>query len=138
MRFRLERVQYMPKQLQPGLLYVAEQFGAAAHLCPCGCGTKVRIPLGPTEWRLEETTEGPSLFPSVGNWQHPCQSHYWIARGEVVWAKQWTPEEIAAGRRREEQRREAYYAARTRPSTMLGRLGRWLVEHLPGRHKTIK
>src|SRR5581483_11121542 len=134
MRFELERVQYMPKQLQPGVLYVAEQFGAAAHLCPCGCGTKVRTPLGPTEWTLEETAQGPSLSPSVGNWQHPCQSHYWITRGEVEWAKQWTSEEIAAGRRREARRREAYYSARARSSTVLGRLRRWLVEHLPVRH----
>ncbi len=135
MRFELERVQYMPKQLQPGVLYVAEQFGAAAHLCPCGCGTKVRTPLGPTEWTLEETAEGPSLSPSVGNWQHPCQSHYSITRGEVEWAKQWTSEEITAGRQYEEQRREAYYAARQRPISRLGRLRKWLVKSLLFRHR---
>lgn len=135
MRFELERVQYMPKQLQPGVLYAAEQFGAVAHLCPCGCGTKVRTPLGPTEWTLEETAEGPSLSPSVGNWQHPCQSHYWITRGEVEWAKQWTSEGIAAGRRYEAQRREAYYAARQRPNGKLGRLRKWLVKFLPFRQR---
>ena len=135
MRFKLERVQYMPQHLDLGVLYVAEQFGAAAHLCPCGCGTKVRTPLGPTEWALEETAAGPSLSPSVGNWQHPCQSHYWITGGEVVWAKQWTPEEIAAGQRREEQRREAYFAARQRPATMFERLRKLLVKFLPIRRK---
>ena len=45
----------MPQDLRPGVLYVSEEFGAAAHLCACGCGEKVSTPLGPTEWSLEET-----------------------------------------------------------------------------------
>lgn len=109
MRIELQIVHYMPKELKPGILYVSEEFGAAAHLCACGCGTIVRTPLGPTEWSLEKTEHGPSLDPSVGNWQEPCKSHYWIERGEVKWAKKWSPEEIAKGRRREEERRTAYY-----------------------------
>src|SRR5690349_358775 len=89
--FKLHRVHYMPKQLEPGILYVAEEFGAVAHLCACGCGAKIRTPLGPTEWALTETTKGPSLWPSVGNWQKPCRSHYIITGGAVEWAGQWTP-----------------------------------------------
>jgi len=109
MKIELQRVEYMPKVLSPGVLYVAEQFGAAAHLCACGCGSKIRTPLGPTEWSVEETKDGPTLRPSVGNWQQTCQSHYRIDRGEVIWCAKWTPEEIAAGRRREEERRRVYY-----------------------------
>ena len=90
MRFELERVRYMPKELQEGVLYVSEEFGIAAHSCPCGCGSKVRTALGPTEFSITETTEGPTLHPSVGNWQHACQSHYWITRGEVIWAAKWS------------------------------------------------
>jgi len=109
MKIRLERVHYIPKQLEPGVLYVSEEFGAAAHLCACGCGTKVRTPLRPTEWTLEETGGGPTLYPSVGNWQQACKSHYLIRCGEIVWCGEWTPELIAAGRRREEERRRLYY-----------------------------
>jgi Family of unknown function (DUF6527) len=127
MRFRLERVHYMPKLLESGVLYVSDEFGTAAHLCACGCGSKVRTPLGPTEWRIEETPRGPSLFPSVGNWQQPCQSHYWIRRGEVRWAERWTPEEIAAGRQAEEDRRRAYYDALELPRTgTIQTIWRWL------------
>jgi Family of unknown function (DUF6527) len=111
MKIELQRVQHMPKELKPGVLYVSEEFGTAAHLCVCGCGAKIRTPLGPTEWAIQETDAGPSLHPSVGNWQQACQSHYWIYRGEVRWAAKWTPEQIAAGRRGEEQRRHAYYDA---------------------------
>ena len=109
MKIRLQRVHYMPKELRPGVLYFSEEFGAAAHLCACGCGSKIRTPLGQTEWTIEETDSGPTLHPSVGNWQQACQSHYWIYRGDVMWSNKWTPEQIAAGRLGEETRRRAYY-----------------------------
>jgi hypothetical protein len=127
MKIRLQRVRFMPKELNPGVLYVSEEFGAAAHLCVCGCGSKVRTPLGPTEWALEETDYGPTLRPSVGNWQLPCQSHYLIIRGEIIWAAKWTPEEIAAGRRDEERRARAYYEALERQrGGIVRRLWRWI------------
>lgn len=109
MKFRLQRVHYMPKDLEAGVLYVSEEFGTSAHLCACGCGSKIRTPLGPTEWSFKETSMGPTLEPSIGNWQQNCKSHYWIRKGEVIWSGQWTPEEIEAGRYKEASRRKAYY-----------------------------
>ena len=126
-RFALQRVQYMPKVLQPGVLYVSEEFATAAHLCACGCGAKIRTPLGPTEWKFEETSSGPSLSPSVGSWQKACQSHYWIHRGGVSWAPKWTPEQIAAGRQSEEARRRAHYDAMYQPTGLWDRFWRWAV-----------
>lgn len=99
----------MPKELQPGVLYVSEEFETAAHLCPCGCGSKVRTPLGPTAWSFIETPRGPSLNPSIGNWQRSCQSHYWIREGEIVWARQWSAKEILAGRAYEEEKRRLHF-----------------------------
>ncbi len=110
MKFTLQRVHFMPKELEPGILYVSEEFGAVAHLCACGCGSKIRTPLGPTEWKLTETKDGPTLYPSVGNWQQKCQSHYLITKGEIRWAAKWSGEEILAGRQREQRHREKYYA----------------------------
>lgn len=110
-KFELRKVQYMPAKLEPGILYVAEEFGAAAHLCACDCGAIVRTPLDLTEWSLTETKDGPSLYPSIGNWQEPCQSHYWIERGKVKWAARWTSGQIEAGRRIEQERRAEYYKA---------------------------
>ena len=126
-KIRLERVHYMPQDLRPGVLYVSEEFGAAAHLCACGCGTKVRTPLGPTEWSLEETDGEPTLRPSVGNWQLACQSHYLITGGEVVWAGRWTAEEIADGQCREEESRREYYDTLERKHrSVVRRLWRWI------------
>lgn len=129
MKIRLQHVHYMPKELEPGVLYVSEEFSTAAHLCPCGCGAKVRTPLKPTEWSFEETEDGPSLHPSVGNWQQACQSHYWVRRGEIIWSGQWSSEQIAAGRRSEEVRRHAYYEAldpAPQSVGLLARFWRWL------------
>lgn len=112
MKMELQRVQFMPKVLKPGILYFAEEFGAAAHLCACGCGTKVRTPIGPTEWRIEDGPRGVSLDPSIGNWQHPCRSHYWITDGDVRWSSQWTDEQIQMGREREVARRAKYYTTK--------------------------
>ena len=127
MKIELQRVHYMPKDLQPGILYVSDEFGIAMHLCPCGCGSKVKTPLGRTEWALKDTIKGPSLYPSVGNWQQECQSHYWIHNGEVIWAPKWTPDQIATGRKHEEERRRTYYESLdSRGGSIIRRCWRWL------------
>lgn len=122
----LKAVEVMPRQLEVGVLYVSEKYGAAAHLCACGCGSKIRTPLGPTEWVVTQTPCGPSMWPSVGNWQKACQSHYIIKNGRIRWCDKWTPEQIRAGRRKEEKRRNAYYVAMYAPRGVWGRVWQWL------------
>jgi hypothetical protein len=132
-RIELARVEYIPKDLEPSILYVAEEFGAAVHLCACGCGEKVSTPLRPTEWTLTESGGAPTLTPSVGNWQLPCRSHYWIRGGRVIWSGEWTPAQVVAGRRAEEERRRAYYAARApQRAGLLQRLWRWIMSWFEG------
>lgn len=126
MKFALRRVRYMPKTLEAGVLYVSDEFFTAAHLCACGCGSKIRTPLGPTEWSVTDTPDGPTLWPSVGNWQQQCQSHYWFDRGEVVWGEAWSAVQAAAGRTHEAARRRAYYDSRY-PAWRLERLWRWVL-----------
>lgn len=107
---QLRRVKTMPKDLRAGILYYAEEYGAAAHLCACGCGAKVRTPIDQTEWSIEEDEDGPSLYPSVGNWQKACRSHYFIRNGQILWCETWTESEIEAGRQSECERRTTYFA----------------------------
>jgi len=73
MTFEMHRVQYMPKELKPGVLYLSEEFDIAMHLCACGCGSKVKTPLGPTEWSVAETKPGQVSGLQFGNWQLPCK-----------------------------------------------------------------
>jgi Family of unknown function (DUF6527) len=124
-RITLGRVEHLPRELAPGILYVSEEFAVAGHLCACGCGNKVITPLGPAEWQLTERNGRPTLHPSVGNWQLPCRSHYVIAEGQIRWRDQWSAAQVAAGWRAEEQRRAAYYASRPRRS-LWQRLWSWV------------
>ena len=109
MKFKLQHVEAMPHTLQPGILYVSLEFETAHHLCACGCGQKIRTPLSPAEWQVEETPQGVTLHPSIGNWQLPCRSHYLIHKGQVVWAEQWSDSQIAAGRARDQQKLQTYF-----------------------------
>lgn len=114
MRIELRRVEFMPKALEPGVLYVSDKYRTAAHLCACGCGEKIRTPLGPTEWCVTEGPNGPSVRPSIGSWQLPCRSHYVIQGGVVRWAGQWNEAQVIAGRQREHHSRESHFAAQMR------------------------
>ncbi|WP_405078423.1 DUF6527 family protein [Pectobacterium carotovorum] len=82
---KLHLVDTMPKDLELGILYYSKKYGTAAHLCACGCGSKIRTPIDKNEWSLTETNQGPTLSPSIGNWQKECRSHYFIRRGKIVW-----------------------------------------------------
>ena len=85
-RLEIQRVHFMPEKLELGILYVSEEFGTAIHLCACGeCGLQTVTPLGPNEWSFEDTADGPTLRPSIGNFQFPCKSHYCVTQGKIVW-----------------------------------------------------
>lgn len=124
----LKKVHYIPLELEPDILYVSEVYEVSAHLCACGCGTKTVLPLDPHEWTLKVRDGKPSLTPSIGNWELPCRSHYWITDGMIEWSYQWSEERIKAGREAEEQQREAYYeeTGRQSKSSLLDRIRKWL------------
>ncbi|MCM4156824.1 DUF6527 family protein [Gramella sp. AN32] len=108
-KIKLLKVKYLPKDLEQEILYVSEEFGIAGHLCPCGCKNKIMTPLDPSEWSFKEVNNIPTLYPSIGNWQLPCRSHYWITDGNIKWSYDWNENEIIAGREVEAKKREAYY-----------------------------
>lgn len=107
---RPEYVESFPKVLDDGVLYVSRRFRTACHSCCCGCGTKIVTPIRPTEYQLSERDGRVSLHPSVGNWNHPCQSHYIIRDNQVLWAGQMTGAEIVRGRARDDAEKDAYLA----------------------------
>lgn len=99
--FRPEFVEFIPSKLADGVLYISIQYATVSHLCACGCGTRVVTPLSPPKWSLTFDGDTVSLSPSIGNWQFPCRSHYWISRNRVRWARQFSEMEIAEVRRRD-------------------------------------
>src|ERR1700751_4105086 len=111
--FAPEFVEYIPGQLDDGVLYVSIPHCTAVHKCACGCGNKVVTPISPADWQILFDGEALSLFPWGGNWGFPCQAHYWIRTTHALWAKAWTPEQIARGRAREDHARAEYFAHRS-------------------------
>ena len=135
-----EFVEFIPAEREQGVLYVSTRFRVATHSCFCGCGRKVVTPLSPAQWALIFDGATVSLVPSIGNWQSPCRSHYWIQHDRVRWAGQWTESQIAAGRERDRLELEHYLSGSTAPrrtgvhptsapQSRRARLWRWLRGH---------
>jgi uncharacterized protein DUF6527 len=78
-------------------------------------GREVVTPLSPTSWHLIFDGKTVSLYPSIGSWSLPCQSHYFITKNKVVWAQKWTKKQIARGRAQEAGARESHYAHMRQP-----------------------
>src|SRR5688572_10153904 len=112
----LEFIELLPSTLQPETLYVSMKYKNMVHLCLCGCGRKVVTPLSPTGWELSYNGREVSVFPSIGNWNLPCRSHYWITRSRVEWDVDWSSERIATGFARDRADKERYYRHNTQPS----------------------
>ena len=72
--------------LEPDKLYISLECNVVIHLCACGCGEKVVLPINPEGWKIIYDGESVTLHPSIGNFQFPCRSHYWIKHNKVVWA----------------------------------------------------
>lgn len=141
-------VEEVPEALEPGILYVSLEHASMMHLCACGCGHEVALPLTPLDWRFTYDGETISVSPSVGSWSLPCRSHYIIDRGRARWAGDWSDGQIEAVRRRDQARKDARYGGRpaaegtpnptqasvsdrsvdtVRPKGMLGWVRGWIV-----------
>jgi hypothetical protein len=102
-------VEFIPKSLEGGVLYISQKYKTASHLCCCGCSTKIVTPLRETEFSLTVRAELVSLSPSIGNWNHPCQSHYWIRDNQVVWAAPMSKDDVSKGRAHDDALKDAYF-----------------------------
>ncbi|WP_122582013.1 DUF6527 family protein [Pseudomonas viridiflava] len=103
-------VKGVPRELEPGILYVSMEYGTVVHSCCCGCGLEVVTPLTPTDWKLTYDGESISLWPSVGNWNLPCRSHYVVNGSRVIEAEPWDKARIEAEQRRDKAAKALFYA----------------------------
>lgn len=80
----IKETKHIPHDIEDGVLYVSEEFQLAIHLCACGCQGKTVTPLGDM-WTLTVSEGKPTLYPSIGNQNWPCRSHYWVTNGQIIW-----------------------------------------------------
>lgn len=107
-RFSHHIVEFIPERLEEGTLYVSHRYNTAIHKCACGCGDEVVTPLSPADWSIQIENGKATLDPSIGNWSFPCQSHYFIRKGRVIWAGQMSRWQIERGRALDRKARERY------------------------------
>ncbi len=110
-----EFVDEIPRELEHGILYICCRYRAVKHLCACGCGVAVNIPLYPTGWTLICDGVSVSLWPSIGNWSENCQSHYWIRNNRIEWGPKWSRGRIRRGRKARELELDQYFRATAAP-----------------------
>jgi len=126
-------VEFIPDQLEDGALYISVQFNTVVHKCCCGCGEEVVTPLSPVEWQLRTNDNLVTLYPSVGNWNFQCQSHYWIRNNHVIWAGAMSENKIRRVQERDRLDKELYIEQlnedkinKTRQQPMIYRVWSWL------------
>jgi hypothetical protein len=106
--FKLQFVKAIPDDLADGVIYVSMDYRTVVHKCACGCGRNVITPLGVTGWTLSYNGKV-SLSPSIGNWDFPCRSHYWIRDDSVSWAESWSDDKVEALKASERQLRDGHH-----------------------------
>ena len=120
-------VDTIPRELEDGILYFAMEYGTVLHKCCCGCGSEVNTPLSPTDWNIKYDGKKVSLSPSIGNWDYPCRSHYWIIENEVVWARSWSQSKVEENRKEYQQVKiETDGSKKLRDKNLFIRIWDWL------------
>lgn len=114
-------VEFIPENLESGIIYISLKYSTAAHLCCCGCGQEVITPLNPAKWQLIEEEGCVSLNPSIGNWSFPCKSHYWIHENKILWASEMSSDMITAV-----QASDLNAVKALAPKSFWTRLGQWI------------
>ena len=101
-------IDLVPRDIESGFLYISIEYATTVHLCACGCGERVVLPLHPTDWKLSYDGLSVTMRPSVGNWGFPCRSHYLITKNLIEWAGECDEEKVAKGRHRSQVNRIAF------------------------------
>ena len=102
-------VEFIPSELEEGILYISIEYKTAVHKCICSCGNKVVTPLTPNDWEITYDGKTVSLSPSIGNWNFKCKSHYFITKNKICFARRWYDWEIEDGRKEDAENKEKYF-----------------------------
>ena len=91
--YRIIESETLPPQVGAFEFHYSRRFEMAAVACACGCGHRVMLNL------LDQhqlVIEGglPTVTPSILVSDAPCLSHFFIRRGQVQWAEQWSKKTV--------------------------------------------
>lgn len=84
--FEYQFVDLMPMNIEKGIFYISIPYKIAKHQCACGCGKIIDLIIDEDFWSITFHGNSISVYPSIGNWNIPCKSHYFIRKSKVVWS----------------------------------------------------
>lgn len=84
MNYIYRAVERIPANLENGVVFHSEEFELAGFLCPCGCGHRITL-LVPDSHQVWSHNGLATISPSVGVFDAPCRSHFFIRDGGVDW-----------------------------------------------------
>ena len=88
-KWKIEFVDLIPSTLENNVFYICIKCDVVVHLCACGCNNKVVTPIDKHfGWILNYDGESISLFPSIGNYNFECKSHYYVKNSKIVWLEE--------------------------------------------------
>ncbi|MDY0885383.1 DUF6527 family protein [Dongia soli] len=118
MKYVYETVERIPNQLREGVVYHSEEFELAALLCVCGCGHRITL-LVPDSHQVTSSNRLATIRPSIGVFDAPCKSHFFITAGKVDLLPAFTDAQAASIMRSQIDR---HVARDARPSFWLDHL----------------
>ncbi|HEU4608271.1 MAG TPA: DUF6527 family protein, partial [Chitinophagaceae bacterium] len=89
-----------------GWLYLITRYAAQQKRGRIKYGNKVVTPI---ILRLTFDGKSVSLYPSVGNWNFPCKSNYWIKKNVIEHSYSWSYKEIENERKKDSNRKTNYF-----------------------------
>lgn len=111
MKYRYQRVARTPGVLTKGVVYHSEDFELAALLCACGCGHRINL-LVPDSHEVSDDGGFATVTPSIGVFDAPCLSHFWITAGAVTMLPAFSQSSASAIMRRQITRHVATESVR--------------------------
>lgn len=91
--YRIIESERLPSQVGPFEFHYSRRFEMAALACACGCGHRVMLNLL-DQHQLVIENGLPTVSPSILVADAPCLSHFFIERGRVQWAQQWSKKTV--------------------------------------------
>ena len=91
--YRIIYSERLPLQVGQFEFHYSQRFEMAALACACGCGHRVMLNLL-DQHQLVIENELPTVTPSILISDASCLSHFFIRRGRVEWAQQWSKKTV--------------------------------------------
>lgn len=79
---QLVEVEFIPgyNEMEFGNLYYSKEYQVTNHLCACGCGEQVPLPVSEGGWTLIVENNKPTITPSILQ-RFECRTHYIVTNG---------------------------------------------------------